>query len=303
MANQQASRAEMVAVQKAASDQNAEMLKSFMNKPAISPEILTILEVNKAQSAAQAEMMNHVFTAMKGVSAMSVQMIETVADLQLGQQPEGSPVIDAVREAVKGFAEMQRGVGNSGRKIAQQTQLPARAPVPVPVTTYQQAARAPAAAPIRPAPQNGAAAPQVIVQATPQPQPNHPPAFDGAPSPGAVEIDTDKPQQLPPDVNALDVLEHLIRKRTQPVEAVAKFFVESANRPEVIEGLRQFDGEINALIGERLGDWLVAESVNRDYLSELGKHVDRLGEEAGIFEPLDASEDDGEPEEEKAAES
>ena len=307
MQSQQTARAEMQGLQQASAAQNAEMLKSLMNKPAISPEILTILEVNKAQSAAQAEMMNHVFTAMKGVSAMSVQMIETVADLQLGQQPEGSPMIDAVREVVKGFGEMQRGVGVAGRKVVQPPPPPQRQALPPQPQTYQQAARAPQTQPpirqpqvqVAPQPQNGASAQQEpiqLVQSVVEPVPNHPQAFDGLPPSGPMEVDTEA--GLPPHVNAIDVLEQLIRQKTQPVEGVAQFFIRSLNRPEVISALNQYDNDINQLVADRLSGWLVAESGNIDYIKQLGETIDRLGEEAGIFE-----DDDGEPEEEKASDA
>lgn len=331
MSGQASQRAEMLAMQQSTANQNAEMLKSMMNKPAISPEILTILEVNKAQSAAQADMMNHVFTAMQGVSKMSVQMIETVADLQLGNQPEGSPMLDAVREVVKGFGEMAKGTASGGRRVQQAAQQPRPAqlpqqvqvqpqqytssqavprPQPVPVQQYPQQPRQPYAQPqvqsflqaaqgqpqqLRPAPQNGA--PQVLVQPTTEPVPNQPQAFDGAPSQGSLEIDTDKP--LPADVNALDIAEHLIRNRTQPVESVARFIIGIFKRPEVDAEMRQHDGEINSVIGSRLSDWLIAESVNRDYLGELGELVDKLGDEAGLFEPVD---DDGDEQDAPAEE-
>jgi hypothetical protein len=244
------------------------------------PEMTAMLELMKASSASNAEMMGRMVEATSMVAQMSTSMIETIADLNLGGAPQGHPVLEAVKEGVRALSALNQGANAGAKKMVQQVakasqQLPAMTQPAVP----QQAATQPVV-------QQTAAQPVV---AQPVPKPNMPPAFDGLPTtPGANG--TSGQVQYP--ANPVDRLEAMIRAHHEPVEEVAKFFFDSLNTSEMRAALAAVNGDPFQLIGERLGAVWTMDEENTAYLQKLGAVVDKMGVELGVFEPEEGEGDD-----------
>lgn len=212
------------------------------------PEMTAMLEMMKASSASNAEMMGRMVEATGMVAQMSTGMIETIADLNLGGQPPGHPVLEAVKEGVRALSTLNAGANAGAKKMVQQA---AKGPQ-LPADTAATAQKPPAA-------------PQPPMQT--QVTPNMPQAFDGA-----------------PPVNPVDKLEAMIRAHHEPVEEVAKFFFDSLNTPEMKQALTAVNGDPFALIGERLGAVWAMDDSNQAYLQKLGAAVDEMGARLGLFE-------------------
>jgi hypothetical protein len=128
------------------------------------------------------------------------------------------------------------------------------------------------------------------------PAPNLPPANEGAPQ----NVAFDGPPNDVPGVGApiegqaIEQLKALIEAHHEPVEEVARFFIESLKTEELKAAVNERDGDINRLISDELGLWAMSASENADYLGKLGPVVQRLGESAGLFAPEEEIDEDGE---------
>lgn len=280
-----------------AQQRQAEMMQTIMlkmgEKPSGSPELTAMLEMSKAQSEAQGAMMTRIVEAMGVVSKTSVAMIETVAEFSA--PPEGSPVLDAVKEGTKALMALSQGAqAGARRSIATQPALPAQAVATRQAQAQQVAAQQARQAQARQAqqaqqagqqPQRQSAPAPVTDQKQAQPQPtaeviqmapnapvpNMPPAFDGLPD-GFGHIDS-----------SVERLEAMIRAYHEPVEEVAKYFIDSLKTHEMQVALDEVEGDPSALIANRLGAWCLGGDA-QEYLGRLGNAVQEIGEEAGVFE-------------------
>lgn len=282
-------------MQLSAQQRQAEMMQAIMlkmgEKPNGSPELTAMLEMSKAQSEAQGAMMTRIVEAMGVVSKTSVAMIETVAEFSA--PPEGSPVLDAVKEGTKALMALSQGAqAGARRSIATQTALPAQAAhrhqqaqqqhaIAQQAQAQQLAAARQQAQQPRPVPvsaaaaaQTGVGAPVEVVAFANAPQPNMPPAFDGL---------DDVPNGFGHIESSVERLEAMIRAFHEPVDEVAVYFIDSLKTHEMRVALDEVDGDPSALIGERLGAWCLGEDA-QEYLQRLGSAVERIGTERGVME-------------------
>lgn len=264
----QAKQAEtLAAIQRESQMQVFTALQSMNQKSPVSPEITMAFEIMKSQSQVQSDMMKSQVEAFGTVSKSSIGMIEAIADLRLGGEPE-NPILLAVREGVKALATLSGGAQASGRRAAQPTKTPnSQAPAlpangagkapqqPVPVQKFEPKPNMP--------PVN-----EVLTQATPT-------AFDGVP---------------PTQPNALDTLETLIRDHHEPVEETAQYFMASLGAPEMKAALTKYGGDLNKLVSDRLGMWALEDESNRDYLSVLVEKIEELAEAAGLLDDEEEAE-------------
>lgn len=254
------------------------MLKLTENKGP-DPSMTMMMEMMSRNSTGNAEMMTRIVDAMGTVSKTSVGMIEAIADLQLGGQPE-HPILAAVREGVKAMAQLSSGATNGARKVVQnQPKLPAQNPAP------QQSAR----------PTNGAAGPQVVHEVPNAPAPNLPPASDTQAFNGL------EPRRFTPtEGTVVEQLIAMIQSMHEPVEEVAQFFIDSLQTNEMKAALGKHNGDINALIAEHLAMWAMADEKHREYLGKLGTVVEEKAVKLGLFAAEEGEE--AEEQEEEAAE-
>lgn len=269
------------------------MMQMNQNK-GIDPSMAAVLEMMRANANGSAEMMSRIVDAMGSVSKTSVGMIEAIADIQLGGAPE-HPMLIAVREGVKAMSALSQGAQSGARKVVQnsQKQLPGATVNPAP---------APGKPPARSAPKsNGATAraqpaAQVVHEVPNAPAPNLPPANEGAPQ----NVAFDGPPSEVPGVGApiegqaIEQLKALIEAHHEPVEEVARFFIEALKTEELKAAVNEREGDINRLISDELGLWAMSASENAEYLGKLGPVVQRLGESAGIFASEEEIDEDGE---------
>jgi hypothetical protein len=273
-----------------------ERLMALMSKPS-GPDPMTELLLRSMQEQAKntADMSTRMIDSVSATSKMSIAMIETIADIQLGGQPEGNPLLDVVKEGVRGFMALTAASNAGAKKAAAQ----AAAPMPVPT---QLSARAPAA------PQQSTQVPQ---RSSPQPtataQPSAPSsadihkfekvpveamqsakaaeesrAFDGIDSDGDEdEEDSELPEAFRNRAgeSTVDVMERCIRAKHRPIEEIAAYIVVSQENPDVVAALEKHDGNFSALIGERFGtDWLL-EGENAAYINELAEAAAKVSQE------------------------
>lgn len=284
--------AEAAAESRRAQEQMLTLVVKMGERPTQSPELQAMLELSKQQSTAQGEMMTRMVDAMSTVSKTSVAMIETVAELSA--PPEGSPVLDAVKEGVKAMVALTKGTESGARKIIQtQQQLPAQTQSAAVQQAQRQAqqqraaqqqAQANAHANTQRAQANAearAVQAEVIKFEKPEPQPNMPPAIENA---GFNGLDSTSPedQEIPPAfpaVNSVDYVEKLIREKYQPVDYTATAFVKALSTPEMQAELEANDNDVEKLVAARLGEWLL-DADNYAYLESLVAELEKMG----IFE-------------------
>jgi len=255
------------------------MLKLTENKGP-DPSMTMMMEMMSRNSTGNAEMMTRIVDAMGTVSKTSVGMIEAIADLQLGGQPE-HPILAAVREGVKAMAQLSSGATNGARKVVQnQPQLPqgqpARAPVPQPGATKSP---------------NGASGPQVVHEVPNAPAPNLPPAsetqaFNGVEGPRKF---------TPVEGSVIEQLIAMIQAMHEPVDEVAQFFIDALQTNEMKAALAKHEGNMNSLFAEHLGMWAMADQTHREYIGKLGPLVEEKAMAMGLLEG-DSGEEQGDEE-------
>lgn len=290
------------------------LLLKITERPSSSPEMTAMLEMTKAQTEAQGSMMARIVDAMSVVSKTSVSMIETIAEISA--PPEGSPVLDAVKEGTKALMALAGGAEAGARKSikanqqlpsgAQQAQAQRRAPTPEEMAQAQaravqqqrvaqvqaqqaQTAQQTQQAQVVPFPPQAKVPAQAVVEAQPEVRPNMPQAFDDLPG-GFDGVQTK---------TTVDQLEALIREEHEPVEAVVQFFFDSINDPAMRAELIKHGGDPSSLVAERLGlPWVLA---HQEYVERLGAALQRMGVEQGIIAPDDADDADDADDEEVAS--
>jgi hypothetical protein len=284
---------QLAEIQQKSTEAHNQLLMKMLEKPSgPSPEVEMMMQMTKVNTEVQGTMMTRMVDAMSTVSKTSIAMIETVAELNA--PPEGSPILDAVKEGVKALGSLAGGVDKGARtQIQAQQQLPARAQA---VQQQQQQRPRPEGVPQQ--------TQQVQQQVQRQPQPQRQPEPKQAdivqfPSPAkpppaqeVVEIQQqfgDMPDGFDSIKTAglLDELERLIRVQ-HPAGAVAKFILDNLRHPEMVDALRAADGDPAVVIMSRLG--MVDALTMQEYLEELGQEIEKQGTEMGIFE--DDGEDD-----------
>ena len=297
--------ADAAAMQQRMSEQQTTMMMKMMERPAQSPEMAAMLDLTRAQAESQGAMMGQIVNAMGTVSKMSIGMIETIADMTA--PPEGSPVMDAVKDTVKALGSLMQGADTGARKsiVASQQAIPAKAQIqPTGPTPEQLAAARARAAQVNQQAQAQQAAHAASVAGLLVQQP--------APAPtqaNVVQFPTPAPQAAQPELrvgtpvaeqrafgdvempdgfagvetkSAVDELEGLVRALHQPVDAVAQFMIDSLATPEFRGALQKVGGDPSALMVDRLGlPWIMA---NQSYVEALGASLERLGTEQGVFE-------------------
>lgn len=243
------------------------MLAKLAEPRGMPPEVTMLFEVMKGQANSSGEMMARMVEATSAFNGMATSMIETMAQ-HLGGQ-EGNPILDGAKDIIKTIASMQRGTEQAGRRQAQQMvqtaqQLPASQP------QYPTAAHMPQQYPPASA---TAVGPQTPVQSvTPAPMVATPSqsGFSGL------------PPVSPQDTVA--AVEGLIRNHADPAQVV-DFIIGriQAKDQALFNALDEHNGDVESLIGDRLGGWaIIAE--NNAYLDRLGDAWAAKASAAGLLE-------------------
>jgi len=247
------------------------MMKMMENKGP-DPMVTAMLEIQKASSQGNAEMMTRMVDAMGTVSKTSIGMVEVLADLQLGGAPE-HPMLAAVKEGVKAMATLSKGAENGARKVAQQKQpsLPQRG--------VQQPAPQQAAPPRKAEP---------VYEVPNAPPPNVPPATE---TQGFAGIEPSTRIALV-EGQVVETLKNLIQSKHEPIEDVAQFFLDAAQgSPEMRAALAKVDNNVEQLVAEHLGLWVMADDSNREYVGRLWEALKTLAPDAFSDEPADEDEE------------
>lgn len=235
-------RREEIARREALQQEQMKMLLAIATKEDTS--IPTVIELTKQHTATLSDMAQRSIDSMSTFSKMATSMIETVADLRLGEAPEGNPIVDGVKEVIKAVGAMTASHSKSVEKAVKTAppQLPAKPNTPTP---------------------------------TPTPKPNMPPASEAPRQQQAFDGYNGEKQ------STLDVVEAMIRDHADPA-AVVDVVLDAFRRqdPELIAEFAKFDGDPEQLIVARLKGWaLVPENI--DYLEKLGE---AMGEGAARLE-------------------
>lgn len=273
-----------------AANQNA-MMQFYLNRPAIDPTLektidrLQMFLEKSRENPAGNQMVQQMVDVMSTMTQTTMDMVSQAADLQLGgRQPGESPMIKAVREAVKAMGSMLTGyqvaaqaggAPGTARPQPQQQQLPFQA-TPSTAQAYADAARAQPLPQQASGPANGHAN-----------QPGSQASFAQAAEPNGQYRGS-----------VLTALENAIKAR-QPVANVAGLFLRSLQTDEMNQALAECDNQINELIARRLGSWIEAEEANRNYFGQLMEEVSKQGAKMGIFE--DEEDDEGDDYEQEDA--
>lgn len=249
------------------------MMAKAMERPTgPDPMVQFALQSMESQTKNNAEMTSRMVEAMGGVSKMAVSMIETVADLNLGGQPEGHPIVDAVKEGVKALIALNSSATTGAKKTARPA-LPQPGPTQPGPTQPAPAAPAPAHVAARAVPVTH------FPKATP-PQRQHQ-QFNGAPEAEAPEAPEDDsvPQAFIPqgDETCVDVMERLIRAKYEPIEHLAAYMLGAQENPDMVAALEEHEGDLSKLCGARLGSWM-NEPANVSYLVRLGSELQAQSE-------------------------
>jgi hypothetical protein len=321
---------ELAAIQQKANEQQTALLMKLTERPSTSPEMTAMLELHKASTESQASMMNQIVNATGMVSKMSIGMIETIADMNA--PPEGSPILDAVKEGVKALGALAGGAESGAKKAiaAQQQSLPKpqqpqQKPQPTPQqieaakqraaqvnqqaaqqqqAAYQQIQEQQAAHPAQ-GPVTVIPFPNVRTPASPfpvasAPAPVQPPSTAVVDAPPVAQSEQ-SPVQAFGDADMPDGFAHI---QTESVLDSLERLIRSEHNVDVISTLL-FDSlenpEFKAALQEVEGDpeALLAGRLgipwcmaHQDYLETLGESIERIGVERGIIPPEDDDNDD-----------
>lgn len=306
---------EIAAIQVKAQENQMALTLKMLERPAQSPEMAAMLDLNRAHTESQGQMMSQIVNAMGTVSKMSIGMIETIADMTA--PPEGSPVVDAIKEGVKALGSLANGVEKGARAGIQAGNNAARAPVqppqppqpPQPTPAQLEAARNRAAqvSATAEAQQRAASAAQQVPQTPPAnvvqfPPPTIVPPPPASPPPSTQVVDSTATPlsgsfgEMPGGFDevetksSLDQLIGLLRENHEPPDAVATFFLDSLKDPAMQGALRAPDvqGDPSALVAKYFDTvWLLT---NQEYVERVAEALQRLGSERGLIVADDASE-------------
>ncbi len=116
---------------------------------------------------------------------------------------------------------------------------------------------------------------------------------------GQVPIQThSRPVQAavePEQMTIVDEIERDIRMRGNPTDIASKL-INGLGDPQMQAELAKYGNSPHELFAARLGGWVQSDPANAIYSANLLKEIQRLGNEAGVFEP-DEDEEGGEEEE------
>jgi hypothetical protein len=254
---------QMQAQQQAAQLQQQQMLQLMLSRPSVDPAVekafdrlQSVLEKSRSESVPQGQMLHSMAEAMGVMTDVTMNLVQTAAELNLGGGRDEHPALKAVKQGVKAISSLMEGYQQS---VVQKNQQ---------FAPQQQ--------------QQQLAAPQHVVQYQQQAQ---------QPVPQAAQPQQPPVPQSPKQSDALDLLEAAIRAKQEPA-VVAKMFIDSLGDPVVQKALDEVDGEVNELVARRIGGWAMADASNVVYLKALMDEVNKQGEAAGVFEPLGDDDDD-----------
>lgn len=279
-----------------------EMIRAITAKPGMSEEMRLLIEQLRADKKdggndAAAAMMTRMVEAMGMVSKTSMGMIETIADIQMGDSEH--PMVGAIREAVQAMKLLMAGSKEGAQRVVQK-QLPQQQPGQQ--LTPQQAAnlraqqqqRAQHAA-------NQAAAQRAAAAAAGKQTPQKPPAPHG---PQSVPVMTFVPPaaalQPAPAPTHFEILKAGI-EAFKPVEEVAEYFIKlvKADEASLAAELGKHGGSPFGLLQAEFGQPFIM--ANKEYFAELGETLDKKGIEAGLWEEEPEDDEPDEPGEPEAA--
>lgn len=282
---------------------NERMMAMLARPTGPDPMVEFVMRSMQEQSKNNADMTTRMIDSVSATGKMAVQMIEVVSDLNLGGQPEGHPIIDAIKEGVRGLMTLNAAAASGAKKTA------ARPAAPIPAQQLPAQTAAPQQA--RPA--------QTVARAAPAPTPSARPVatptpavevhkFEASTSTSPEEIPTSETIGLTSDFEGydaegtpralysqegetvVDVMERRIRAQHRPVEELAAYIVGADENPDMIAAVEEHDGNFNSLVVARLGEWLNVEK-NVDYIGELVEAVTKIIAELNEEEGEEATAD------------
>jgi ribosome assembly protein YihI (activator of Der GTPase) len=118
-----------------------------------------------------------------------------------------------------------------------------------------------------------------------------PAAFDGAPQ--AQQQQQQQGRFQPVEGHVIEQLKAMIEAHHEPVEEVAQFFADALSTEELKAALNENDGDVNRLVAEHLGLWVMSDDKNREYIARVGEAMDKLLAQLGLVEE-EQDEEDGE---------
>jgi hypothetical protein len=264
MASQNDMRVAMMKMDSERAAQSQALLTQQLSRPAVDPQFAALLDktqhaLEKARSDdPSAGMVVQMTGAMGNMMKNMMDVMNLAAESGIGGQREQEPSgMKIFKEAMGAFQSIMSGYqasvqekiaamqGNRGNN-GNGVSAPAQLPLQeqaMPGT----AAQAPAAN-----------APVQAVRASP-------------PVPSARE-----------QGNALARLELLIKSKEAPL-TVASAFLKAIDDPAIQAAIAGANGDVGALVEQRLGEWCKADPSNAVYLEELMSQVGTLGAAAGIF--------------------
>lgn len=271
------SRSQMLKMQ---ADTQALMLQMQKDAQQRSEELFKLLLARKEDSGA-AEMMAKMADVMNTVARTSVTMIEAVADMQFDRAPAEHPGLIAIREFGRAIRAVSAGA-QAGAKPSgvYHPALSNGANGSHAYQTFEQQARQP----MRPA-----VAP---------PASRHAGNGFGDMSSAAVAPPAPAASSLSPSTSSpLDEIVKMIKSYAPPAEVAARF-IQALSDPRVQSEIEAHGGSVQSLAVARLGlEWITSSERNQEYLRSVLNEINRLGLEAGIFEPEGVDEEAEEAEE------
>jgi hypothetical protein len=271
-----------------------EMIRTITAKPAgMSEEMRLLIETLKADKggdSASAAMMTRMVEAMGMVSKTSMGMIETIADIQMGDSEH--PMVGAIREAVQAMKLLMTGTKEGAQRVVQKQLTQGQQQL-----TPQQAAQLRAQQQARVQQQQAQArAAQQAGRQTPQ-KPPAPQAAGPQPVPVTTFVPPAPAVQPPPTVTPshFQILRAGI-EALKPAEEVAEYFISlvKADEPSLSAELGKHGGSPFALLQAEFGQPFIF--ANKEYFAELGETLDQKGIAAGLWED-DGDDDDGDEDE------
>lgn len=262
---------------KEASTAQQAILARLAEPKGMSPEMTMLIETMKSQSMAGGEMMSRMVDVMGAMNSMSTSMIETMA-ANLGGN-EGNPIIDGVKDIIKAAASVQRGAETGARRQVQQMVQPPQLPQQMPPVQSQTMP-----------PQHGAGATASGPQ-TPAAQVTH---FSGPPANGGTGAAMPAYPVVPQGTTA--AIEGMIRNHEPPGQVIDFLLGKIDTKdPDLLGSLDKHDGDVEALIADRLGAWAIVQE-NANYLDALAGSWQEKAGARGLLEDEPAEAADDQPE-------
>lgn len=249
--------------------QNQAMIVALMNRPSVDPSFQSMVERMVTE-----------LKASKQDTSPAAQSVATMAEAMQGMTKTALNLFHAAAEIGSGkepreppglmvAKEVAKALASLGNGMAQ---------------AYRPGRRPPMGQPR----QLQGGQPQA-----PRPQP---PQAQPVPAPAPIEK----------SIGALDKIEGMIRSKDDPVKVSDAFFEAiKTDDSQLHQELSAVEGDINELVGNRLGAWLMENEGNRDYASNLFGVMQERGVLDGLIDgdDADSDEDSGEDAEPEPAEA